>query len=129
MRADVNSALDGHLNSLSNLPPVAWPNTEFAETAGLYLRVDNLFGDGELLDLDMRQQQPGVYQISIFAPLNTGRAEVDALADRIVTHFLQAAPLTANGRNIYVRRAYTGPAVAQESHFFVPVTVGYNTQF
>ena len=84
----VASQLDQHLASMADLPDVAWPNVEFTpDTTKVHLQVSYLPADGALYNMDYAQETPGVYQVSVAAPIGSGPGTAQDMADGVRSHF------------------------------------------
>ena len=85
-------ALRTHLFAIPNLPTVSTENKDFdPDTAELWLDVDNQAGESFGLDLlGDHDMTPGVFQITIYAPKNTGVGLVNQWLTTIKNHFKPA---------------------------------------
>ena len=103
---DISAALDGNLNSMSSLPPVAWTNEQYTPTQGtLYLRPTLLPADSNAATIgDGTDINIGIYQIDIFSPADEGKNEIMLMSDTIAEQFKRDTVLTYNSRNITIRR-------------------------
>jgi len=126
---DISAALDGHLNTMTSAPPVAWANIDYTPTVGtLYVRPSLLPADTIQATLgdsgtDMNQ---GIYQIDVFAPANKGKNEAMVMADLIANRFKRGTDLAYNGRNIRVKSVSQAVAtVNPDGYFQVPVKIIY----
>jgi hypothetical protein len=117
---DVSAALDTHLSQLPNAPQIAWPNVPFTAPAETYLRVNNLPATGELYTFDYAQDVPGVYQVTVVAPLSKGAGGAENQADDVMFHFRQTkiADVTIESINV-------APAVITEDTYEVPVSINW----
>lgn len=103
---DIDSALDGHLTDMPNLPPVAWENDEYTPALGtLYLRPTVLPGGTVQASLgdSGQDQQVGVYQVDVFAETNTGKFAALQMADLVADWFKRGTVLTYNDRKVRIR--------------------------
>ncbi|WP_342221042.1 phage tail terminator-like protein [Candidatus Fukatsuia endosymbiont of Tuberolachnus salignus] len=68
--------------------PVASQNVQFSDTGGLYLQSHLLPATTECLDLaQVSRVYHGVYQITLCAPTGSGQAQVQAIADDLISLF------------------------------------------
>lgn len=122
MLREVSAALDQHLASMSNLPPVAWPNVNFVPPDTIHIAVMNMPADGVMYGLERKQNTPGVYRINIYAPANKGPAEAENLADEIASHFRSnSTPID----NLFIEEINFSPAVFNDSDYMLPISINW----
>lgn len=123
---NISGALDGHLNTLSNLPPVAWANSDYSPSEGTtFLSVDLLTGNTVNDTLNYRENHVGVYQVVVVAPAGEYKAEAQGLADSIANHFLASRELTYNGLTLKINTASFSAGFIDGAWYQIPVTVNY----
>lgn len=87
------SALEQHLADMPDNLPTAWPNVNYKPVTGqIYQRVDHLINAPrdwviERTTVELR----GILQVTICAPLNTGRAIALTKAQAVADHFPAAS--------------------------------------
>ncbi len=125
---DISAALDGQLNTMPSLPPVAWENKTYEPILGtLYLRATNIQGDTTQGSLGTNGEDLtiGVYQVDVFAPAGEGKNEALVMADNIANHFKRGTDLTYNSRVVTVTSAQRGPTNQADGWFQIPVEIIY----
>ena len=123
IHTDIMNALNNRLSELPSLPSVAWPNTELDPVIGtMFLRANILPADASTATLQSLEQHTGVYQVDIFAPVNTGLFNVNNMADSIADHFRASAIPNIRIRAITIERGDRDGA-----WFVVPVSIIYDT--
>ena len=126
----ISAALDGHLNVMPSLPPVAWENVPYTpDEDGLYLRPTLLAGDtvGASIGSDGSDEHVGVYQVDVFAIASTGKNAAITMADLIADHFKPSVELTHNGVSVNVVRVSRSAAIAEGSRYKISVDVRYQS--
>ena len=124
MSGIVHSALDGHLASIPDLPPVAWENALFEQPkdGSTYIRVAFMPATADMASLGTQGtiHERGIYQVGISAPVGMGSGEAEDLADRIMAHFRNKTIGTV--RALVPRRAQAMP---DGSRLWLPVSIPY----
>ncbi len=113
---------------LSPALPVAWPNVSFAKPAGGYLRVTHIPNTSRRLFLasNAPHQRLGLVQVDVFVPKNQGASGATEIAGQVAQHFPADLPMRADGLTVRVTKAPDiGPALADDTHWQVPVTIRY----
>jgi hypothetical protein len=91
MSRSAHAALDGHLEKMEDIPPIAFENAKFdpPDDGSIYVRADFMPGGREFASLGKNgsSRETGIYQVGISAPLGLGSGEAEKLADRIIKHF------------------------------------------
>ena len=126
--ANISSALDGRLNTLASLPPVAWQNTGYAPVSGvLYLRPTLLPAQTRqsgLGDAGLDEHQ-GIYQIDIFAAVGGGRGVAEGQADLISDHFKRGTSLASGGISVRLRDVSRTTGIVEGDRFAISITINY----
>ena len=126
--ASISAALDGRLNTLASLPPVAWQNVAYEPTSGvLYLRPTLLPAPTQqagLGDAGLDENQ-GIYQIDIFAAVGGGRGVAEAQADLISDHFKRGTSLTSAGTNVRLRDVSRTAGIVDGDRFAISISINY----
>ena len=116
------NTLNTRLAQLPDLPPVAWPNVPFTPATGaLWIRADILPADAQLETLQYSEEHIGVYQVSVFAPLDKGTGAAMNQADAIADHFAAQRDLSG----LRIRSISVGQPIPEESWLNVPVSIEY----
>ncbi|TPL06684.1 DUF4128 domain-containing protein [Mesorhizobium sp. B2-4-11] len=113
---------------LSPVLPIAWPNVAFTKPAGGYLRVTHVPNTNRRLFLGSNDphQRMGLLQVDVFKPLNMGASTATEIAGLVAAHFPCDLRLTSGGVTVRVTKAPdVSQAIADDTHWLVPVTVRY----
>lgn len=119
----LTAALDGHLASLFDVPPIAWPNVIFTPPDGIWIRPNNLTTDTEqpATGQAAKVRHAGIYQVDVFAPRGTGLGDAENLADDIAAHF---KPRTVIG-DIRIRAVSRGAALTEPNWTQLPINISW----
>lgn len=126
--ADISSALDSRLNTLSGGSPVAWENIVYVPTkSSMYLRPTNLAGATTQAGLGTAgiDEYVGIYQIDVFAPAGTGRSQAESKADAIANHFKRGTDLLYNNTTVRLGDVSRTNGTTIEDRFVISVTINY----
>ena len=123
---DISAALDKHLNDMTSLPSVAWPNKKFTPTTGtIYIRPTLLTGDS-IPTTFADDMNIGIYQIDIFAEAGQGKAEIQAMADLIADRFKVDTQMTYNGVTVEIKTVSQKAARNNEDGWYqMPIEIVY----
>lgn len=128
--ATVRAILEARLNTWAATRPVrvAWENVPFSPAQGeTYLRAFML--PAETVSQDLKGDHRrflGIFQVSIVTPINAGPGAALALVDALNTHFPMNGRYTSGSVTVQiVGPASPAPAIQEESHFIIPVSIRY----
>jgi hypothetical protein len=123
---NISGALDGHLNTLADLPPVAWQNSDYSPTQGTtFLSVDLLTANTDNITVGYAEEHVGVYQIMVVAPAGEYKAPAQLLADTVANHFLANRQLTFGGLTVKITTASFNAGFVDGAWYQIPVTINY----
>jgi len=127
---DISAALDANLNTLAlaNNIPVAWENSSYTPVTGrAYLRATLLPADTDGLGLadNSTDEHLGIYQVDVFAPIDTGKGQAVMLADSIADQFKRGTELIYNGVKVRIKTVSRSTGSRDGSWFIVPVYIQY----
>lgn len=107
--------------------PIAFENAAFSQPTGIYLQGFLLPADtmGDDLAGDHLRYQ-GIYQISIWANINTGPGVAEGIAEELLALFPLYDIFTDSGMSVWVAGPVTsGRAASESNRFMLPVTFTY----
>lgn len=125
---NISAAMDGLLNSLNDLPPVAWENLGYKPEKGtLYLRPTLITGDTVQSSLGTNGQDRhiGVYQVDVFSDAGKGKNEAIVMADNIADLFKRGTTATYDGQNVVIIQPSRGVSATTDGWYQIPVTITY----
>jgi hypothetical protein len=105
-----------------------WPNHDFAPPEpgdGVnYLR-ESFMPAGQVPLMFRERESTGLYQISIFVPVNSGSFAAQTVVDKIVTHFAPGGIAPAEGGEpVNVDRSESGPGIVEQGKWWmVPASI------
>ena len=128
--AKIRRALEAQLNGMAPAIALAWENAPYTPVAGTpYARIFLLptepenptFGAG-----DTFRRERGLFQISLFYPLQVGPADAAARAELIRTSFPRGASFTSGGVTVIIERTpEVAPALYEPDRYVLPVRIRY----
>lgn len=129
----IEAALFARLAAFTHSPaiPVAWPNVVLNPKPARYLRVNHIPNTSRRLFIGSSapHQRLGLMQVDVFTQLNQGTSAATEIAGLIAAHFPADYRLTTGSPAAYVARvvkaADVGPAIPDDTHLMMPVTVTY----
>src|SRR3954463_2192287 len=104
---NIQIALDKALQSVPNIPSIAWPNVKYDPIIGTPFIAPSLLAGGNEISTSVEKYK-GIYQVDINVPSNAGTKTLYLIADAIKTYF-QAKSLVANGQTILIQAVSLGP--------------------
>lgn len=129
--ADISAALDARLNTMSSLPPVAWPNTGYTPIVGtLYLRPHVLPNDTTQASAGASglDRHEGIYQVDVLAQAGRGKLEATQMADTVANHFARGTTLSYNGVNVRTGPTSRTTGDIDGDRFIINVSIPYFAQ-
>ena len=126
--ADISSALDSRLNTLTGQSPIAWENTAYIPVKDtLYLRPTILpaLTIQAGLGTSGLDEYVGIYQIDIFAPAGKGRGEAEIKADAVADHFKRGTDLSKNGKTVRLGNVSRNSGIRDEDRFIISISINY----
>jgi len=129
VEGNIEAALFARMAAFSHWPelPIAWPNVAMSPKPESYLRVSHIPNVSRRLFLGSAapHQRVGLLQVDVYAPLHQGASAATAIAGKLAEHFPADLPMRA-GVTVKVAKAPdVGPALADDTHWQVPVTISY----
>ena len=126
--ADISSALDSRLDTLTGQTPIAWENTAYIPVKDtLYLRPTILpaLTIQAGLGTSGLDEYVGIYQIDIFAPAGKGRGEAEIKADAVADHFKRGTDLSKNGKTVRLGDVSRNSGIKDEDRFIISISINY----
>ena len=127
LEADLLTALDSHLDTMSGRPPVNWANVKLDAAGPLYLTQMILPAEGMVgMAASASEVFRGLYQITINAPKDEGKAAYVAEVDRIRAHFSHASEVVEGSLRVKFTKIMVSTSSTNENFFRVRVSVRYS---
>ncbi|GAD20959.1 DUF4128 domain-containing protein [Acidovorax sp. MR-S7] len=123
--AAIQSALEKRLLALSPQLPTAWENVTFTPPSSMWQRVNHLINAPRDLALERTLRlDRGIFQVTVHAPINTGRLAAMQRAELIRDHFAPVLMLTEGAVRVdIVDTPRIASPMADEPWWAVPVSV------
>jgi hypothetical protein len=122
----IQAALERHLMALAPQFPTAFENLEFTPATGqAFQRVHMLINApvDHAVTLDVLEQR-GVFQVSLFYPLNAGRLAAQQRATAIAEHFAPPQTLAEQGVKVdLLSTARIASGMPDGDRWHVPVSI------
>lgn len=122
----ISNALSSHLQSLPDLPPVRWENAPSTpETGTLYLAENYLPGNTGATGIENTASldYTGIYQISIYAPIDDYKLVTREMTDKLASHFKRGTVVSFGGQDVRIVSVSVAAGDRRDAWFFTPVSV------
>lgn len=124
---DIQRALDIHLSLIAAPISVAWENSAFKPLPGTpWIRPTVLNSRSDTLDFDNASDNPGIYQVDLFYPINKGTADLLEKLDDIVEHFASDKDLQVGDSRILIRSISKLPSRIDDIWFSASLEILFN---
>ena len=124
----ISAALSSRLNTLTDAPPIAFENVPFTPVEGTtWLRESYLPAASSTIGMEPGGSTDftGVYQVSIYAPLDDYKFESHQLIDSITAHFTRGTMLVFEGQSVVVEQVNVAQGLASGGWWLMPVSVNW----
>ena len=124
----ISAALSSRLNTLTDAPPIAFENVPFTPVDGTtWLRESYLPANSATVGLEPSGSTDfvGVYQISIYTPLDDSKFGAHQLIDDITAHFTRGTMLVFEGQSVVVEQVNVSQGLASGGWWLMPVSVNW----
>ena len=124
----ISAALSSRLNTLTDAPPIAFENVPFTPVDGTtWLRESYLPANSATVGLEPSGSTDfvGVYQISIYTPLDDSKFGAHQLIDDITAHFARGTMLVFEGQSVVVEQVNVAQGLASGGWWLMPVSVNW----
>ncbi|MFA9200503.1 MAG: phage tail terminator-like protein [Cypionkella sp.] len=123
----IRAALETALAAMSGNLATAWENVPYTPVPGTpYQRVYLLPVEPDNPTIGRFTTEKGVFQVSLYYPLDTGSAAAAARAELIRDTFYRGASFTSGGLTTIIERTpEIAPALTLDDRFVVPVRVRF----
>lgn len=130
IRAAFESKLATWVAAQTPAIPVAWENKVFTPPAGRYVKSNLL--PGRTLSRDLggsNRSYTGVYQVSLYMPLDAGPGAADLLAASLDAAFPVDTPLIAGTLYVFLTSPMSQAAPVEDgTRYFIPVSCTYRAE-
>lgn len=127
--AEIQTALDERLATLSDAPAIAWENVRFEPVEGVaWIRPTNLPGGASSIGLENTSSNRtlGIYQVDVFTPAQQGPGAALALADRIAALFPKGQRITSGNSAVVLGVPAQDPGEPGGAWYRIAVLIPYD---
>lgn len=122
---NIQNALNVKLNSITGIPTIVWPNTQYVPAQGTsFIRPTLLPAKSKLYTL-VDSEHSGIYQVDIFTTIKKGSAPLLTIADTIRDEFNSDLSLTSGGDTIFLQQISISNPQLVESWWTCYVEINY----
>lgn len=124
----ISAALSSRLQALPSSPPVAWENAGYTPVEGETFLAEHYLPastTGVGVSADSSIDYPGVYQIDVRVPANEYKAEGNALADKVASHFKRGTVMTRDGQSVVVESVSRNQGLRDGAWWMIAVSVNW----
>jgi len=124
----ISAALSSRLGSLPAAPPIAYENAKYTPVEGTtWLRESYLPATSSTVGMEPGGSTDfiGVYQVSIYAPLDDYKFESHQLIDSITAHFARGTGLEFDGQAVIIEQVNVAQGLASGGWWLMPVSVNW----
>jgi hypothetical protein len=125
---DIRGALQLQAASAAGFPTeVGYEGKLFSPTFGVpWARMTLLNNSGLPFSISGRSKiTGGLFQVSLFYPVNKGTADIDVVADAVVDAFPLDMNLFKNAARIWINYAQRNPLLQQPDSIHAPITISW----
>lgn len=125
---DIRSAFEVELNSVTDVPAIAWENVSFTPTAGVpYVKARLIPTRREpaVRGTNPQMYYQGVFRVECYVPEGNGPSAGDNLADKIIDAFEATTDLSFNTTFVSIRYAERELGTIEGAHYMIPVNIGW----
>ena len=129
MISTISELLESHLDIIAKRLglPIIYENIGATPNDEIYLKSNILPAVTTAFDIDGSSRiYKGVYQISVVAPINTGKSRSQKIAEAIIQHFPLNLELTSHNFSLYINSVPSVyPAITDKTTYTIPVSMNY----
>ncbi|OCG77959.1 hypothetical protein A9G44_03220 [Gilliamella sp. Occ4-3] len=125
----ISELLESHLDIIANQLglPIIYENIEATPNDEIYLKSNILPAITTNFDLSGNSRiYKGVYQVSVVAPINTGKSRSQQISEAIIKHFKLNTELTKDNFSLYINSIPSVyPAITDKTTYTIPISMNY----
>ncbi|WP_081297818.1 MULTISPECIES: DUF4128 domain-containing protein [unclassified Gilliamella] len=129
MISTISELLESHLDIIANQLglPIIYENIEATPNDEIYLKSNVLPAITTSFDLGGNSRiYKGVYQVSVVAPINTGKSHSQQISEAIIRHFKLNTELTKDNFSLYINSIPSVyPAITDKTTYTIPISMNY----
>lgn len=125
----ISELLELHLYTIANQLslPIVYENIEATPNDEIYLKSNILPAITTSFDLESESRiYRGVYQVSVVAPINTGKLRSQQIVESIIKHFPPNLELMRGSLALYINSVPSAyPAITDKTTYTIPISMNY----
>ncbi|OCG77410.1 hypothetical protein A9G42_05635 [Gilliamella sp. Nev6-6] len=125
----ISELLESHLDIIANQLglPIIYENIKATPNDEIYLKSNILPAITTSFDLGGNSRiYKGVYQVSVVAPINTGKSRSQLISEAIIKHFQLNTELTKDNFSLYINSIPSVyPAITDKTTYTIPISMNY----
>ena len=129
MISTISELLESHLYTIANQLnlQIVYENIAATPNDEIYLKSNILPAITTSFDLDGESRiYKGVYQISVVAPINTGKSSSQQIVESIIKHFQLNLELKKGTFSLYINSVPSAyPAITDKTTYTIPISMNY----
>ncbi|MCO6551008.1 MAG: DUF4128 domain-containing protein [Gilliamella sp.] len=129
MISTISELLESHLDIIANQLglPIIYENIESIPNDEIYLKSNILPAITTSFDLGGNSRiYKGVYQVSVVAPINTGKSRSQQISEAIIKHFQLNTELIKDNFSLYINSIPSVyPAITDKTTYTIPISMNY----
>lgn len=129
MISTISELLESHLYTIANQLnlQIVYENIAATPNDEIYLKSNILPAITTSFDLDGESRiYKGVYQVSVVAPINTGKSRSQQIVESIIKHFQFNLELKKGTFSLYINSVPSAyPAITDKTTYTIPISMNY----
>ena len=129
MISTISELLESHLYTIANQLnlQIVYENIAATPNDEIYLKSNILPAITTSFDLDGESRiYKGVYQVSVVAPINTGKSRSQQIVESIIKHFQLNTELIKDNFSLYINSVPSAyPAITDKTTYTIPISMNY----
>jgi hypothetical protein len=125
----IRAALESHLAGMSGVLPTSYENAQFLPVSGVaFQKVNLLPADTENPSIGAElHRELGVFQVSLYYPLNQGATACATMAENIRTRFARGTTITKDSVTVMIDSTPSiSSGTVDGDRWFVAVSINYS---
>ena len=124
---NLRSALDNHLNTMTNALPISWENRGLDQNNESYLTQFLLPAETISVGVGLGGADvlTGIYQITVNVPKGQGKASYLTETEKVKARFPRSSQINVSGTRVVIHKVWSNSAQLDENYYRVPISIRY----
>ena len=125
---NIRAAFEVKLNSVTDVPSIAWENLSFSPTTGQAYVKPRLIPtrrEPAVRGLNPQMYYQGIFRIECYVPEGNGPSTADDLADKIIEAFEATTDVSSGGTIVSIRYAEREQGELDGPFYMIPINIGW----